>query len=97
MSGNMSDNVLIGTRFGSPVFAHKNKEIDLIGKIGYGADLYIDCVRVLKFPVKIDFDIIHRNNISIYIDGDKIYHEKEGLNDKQIVVDFLKKYNLNLY
>ena len=95
MLDNTLDNVLIGTRFSGPVFIHKNKEIDFIGKIGYSGDLYIDCVRVLKFPLKIDFDIIHRNNISIYIDGNKIYHEKEGLNDKEIVVDFLKKYSLN--
>jgi hypothetical protein len=95
MVGNMSDNVLIGSRFGSPVFTHKKKEVDLIGKIGYGSDLYIDCVRVLRFPFNIDFDIIHKNNISIYIDGDKIYHEKEGLNDKRIVTDFLKKYGIN--
>ena len=68
--GNTLNNVLIGARFGSPIFTHKNKEIDLIGKIGYGSDLYIDCVRILKFPINIDFDIIHKNNISIYIDGD---------------------------
>jgi len=91
LSGNTIDNVLIGERFGSPVFTHKNKEVDLIAKIGYGAELYIDCVRFLRFPVNIDFDIIHKNNISIYIDGDKIYHQKEGLNDKGIVIDFLKK------
>ena len=91
LSDNTLDNVLIGARFSSPVFTHKNKEVDLIGKIGYGADLYIDCVRVLRFPVNIDFDIIHKNNISIYIDGNKIYHQKEGLNDKEIVIDFLKK------
>jgi cell division protein FtsB len=97
LSVNMSDNVLIGYRFGNPVFTHKNKEIDLIGKVGYGSDLYIDCVRVLRFPVKIDFDIIHKNNISIYIDGNKIYHEKEGLNDKEIVIDFLKKYGKIMY
>ena len=88
---NTIDNVLIGSRFGSPVFTHKNKEVDLIGKIGYGSELYIDCIRVLRFPVNIDFDIIHKNNISIYIDGNKIYHQKEGLNDKEIVIDFLKK------
>jgi hypothetical protein len=93
--GNTLDNVLIGARFGNPIFIHKNKEIDLIGKIGYGSDLYIDCVRVLRFPFNIDFDIIHRNNISIYIDGDKIYHEKEGLNDKDIVIDFIKKNAMN--
>jgi hypothetical protein len=91
ISGNTIDNVLIGARFGSPIFTHKNKEVDLIGKIGYGADLYIDCIRLLQFPVNIDFDIIHKNNISIYIDGNKIYNEKEGLNDKGIVIDFLKK------
>ena len=95
LSGNTIDNVLIGARFGSPIFTHKNKEIDLIRKIGYGADLYIDCVRLLRFPINIDFDIIHKNNISIYIDGDKIYNEKEGLNDKDIVTDFLKKNGMN--
>jgi cell division protein FtsB len=91
LSDNTLDNVLIGARFGSPIFTHKNKEVDLIAKIGYGAELYIDCIRLLRFPVNIDFDIIHKNNISIYIDGDKIYHQKEGLTDKDIVIDFLKK------
>jgi cell division protein FtsB len=91
LSVNMLDNVLIGSRFGSPVFTHKNKQADLIGKIGYSGDLYIDCVRVLRFPVNIDFDIINKNNISIYIDGEKIYNEKEGMNDKKIIIDFLNE------
>ena len=90
-SHDMLEHVLIGTRFGVPIFVNKNKTVNLIDKIGYSGDLYLDCVKRLKFPVKIDFNTIYDNNISIYIDGEKIYNEREGIVNKQFVTDYLKK------
>jgi len=90
-SQDMLEHVLIGTKFGTPIFVNKYEPIDLVERIGFSSTLYLDCVKRLKFPVKINFNIVNQNNISIYIDGKKMYNDKEGIINKEFILDYLKK------
>lgn len=90
-SQDMLEHVLIGTKFGTPIFVNKYEHVDLVERIGFSSTLYLDCVKRLKFPVKIDFNIINQNNISIYIDNKKMYNDREGIVNKEFILDYLKK------
>jgi hypothetical protein len=95
-SGDMLNNVLIGSKYGTPIFTNKNNEIDIIEKIGYSSDLYLDSMKRLNFPMKIDFSIIDKNNISIYIDSEKVYNKKDGLNDQCMIFEYLNNHIISI-
>lgn len=90
-SHDMLEHVLIGTKFGTPIFVNKYEHVDLVERIGFSSTLYLDCVKRLKFPVKIDFNMVNQNNISIYIDNKKMYNDREGIVNKEFILDYLKK------
>jgi hypothetical protein len=90
-SHDMLDHVLIGTKFSTPIFVNKYRPVDLVERIGFSGNLYIECIKRLKFPVKIDFKAINQNNICIYVDGEKMYDEKEGVVNKEFVIDYIKR------
>ncbi len=90
-SHDMLDHVLIGTKFSTPIFVNKYRPVDLVERIGFSGNLYIECIKRLKFPVKIDFKSINQNNICIYVDGEKMYDEKEGVVNKEFVIDYVKR------